>query len=160
LLPFVKAALNREPAGSIFSIPSLSSSLQSFGLQIPDLVLHQLSRRLLDDGLLEKRAGVIFVKNSNPSYPLYAGNQFVLDLAFDSIDRELAQYARDRFGLEAPPASTSWDNALLHFLKNETSLQPSRGRERKPVFSEPIRSPPFSALAASQSRFRTASMLI
>jgi hypothetical protein len=132
LLPFVKVALNRQPAGSIFSIPSLASSLQTFGLQIPDLVLQQLSRRLQDDGLLEKKAGAIFVKHSNPSSPAYAGKQFVLDQAFDSIDKELAQYARDRFvGLEAPPASTSWDNALLHFLKNETSLQPSRGQGKK-----------------------------
>jgi hypothetical protein len=133
LLPFVKVALQRQPNGSIFNIGSLASSLKSFGLHIPDLVLQQLAHRLENDRLLERNAGTIFIKHQNNPDATYAEKEIALDDAFDSIDKELAQYARERH-IEAPPASASWNDALLRFLKNQTSLQSTRRKEKgKPI---------------------------
>ena len=134
LLPFIKVALQRQPHGSIFSVNSLAASLKSFGLQVPDLVLQQLAQRLENDRLLETKAGTTFIKHLKTS-PAYADKEIILDNAFDRIDQELAQYARERYGIEAPPVSTSWDIALLHFLKDQTSLPSAR---QKPKNEKPL----------------------
>jgi hypothetical protein len=134
LLPFVKVALQRQPDGSIFNIGSLASSLRSFGLHIPDLVLQQLARRLENDRLLEINAGTTFVKHQKNPGAAYAEQEIALDVAFDNISIELAQYARERHKIDEPPVSGSWDEALLHFLKNQTSLQSSRRKAKgKPI---------------------------
>ena len=110
---------------------NLSSSLESLGLRIPTLVLEQPTPRLEKLGVVEWRAGTWFVKNI-PRLVSAGPADDVLDKAFDAIEKELAAFAQNLFEVNRPPYSPTWDDAIISFLKFETSSRsPDPGGETK-----------------------------
>src|SRR5215207_9774748 len=95
LIPFIRAGVEAQQNGAVLDIASLSSFLLSLGLHIPTLVLHQLTRRLEQAGALERRAGIYFVQHARLPESVRDADAFILDQAFDEIEREISQFAHE-----------------------------------------------------------------
>ena len=122
IVPFVVAGIS-EQAGSFLDLSRLSTFVGSLGIKIPIYVLEQLMPRLQKLDVIQwnnqarhflcvsqPQEGELPARNSPP----------ILNEAFDIIDGKLAEFAAAH-GVEKPPVSETWSDALISFLKLDSA---------------------------------------
>src|ERR1700745_2297188 len=92
--------------------------LRSFGLRIPVFVLKQLEQRLEELGAIEWNQQIDAFICRAPKEQLNA--TLNIDLAFDAIEEALSFFADGPYSVERPPASDTWSDALIEFLRSES----------------------------------------
>lgn len=119
LLPFLAAGVARQ-AGHLLELDRLSAYLGELGLRVPWYVLQQLVPRLEEQGIVEwnKAAHRHICNQAPPSGAKAADNSSNLEEAFKAFEQEFRSYAQAH-GVEKPPASQSWSDALIAFLKSD-----------------------------------------
>jgi len=115
LTPFVSAAIlkdNTEPV----EVERVAKNLAEFGLEIPLYAIEQMLPRLQRDGVVEwndvaKRwMPVPVVAKEKSQIPQ-------LPEAFGSLEVLISEYAKG-LGVDKPPLSETWADALISFLKD------------------------------------------
>lgn len=123
LIPFVVAAL-REQSGQILSLDALAANVASLGLKIPVYVLEQLVGRLVERGHVtwDKLSRKHFVVPIEASTDDEKVSNEQIEFAFDQIEPRLQAFAA-KHGINEPPLSSSWPDALITFLKSEQASE-------------------------------------
>jgi hypothetical protein len=92
--------------------------LRSFGLRIPVFVLKQLEQRLEKLGAIEWNQQIdAFICRASKEQLNATLN---IDLAFDALEEALSFFADGIYSVERPPASDTWSDALIEFLRSES----------------------------------------
>ena len=121
LLPFLTAGV-ADQAGNVLDINRLSGYLAALGLTVPLYVLLQLIPRLESLGVVEwnKTAHRHICKPQSrttaPSRPQVTD----LSEAFEAFEEQFSVYAQAH-GLDRPPLSASWSDALIAFLRSDAA---------------------------------------
>ena len=117
LTPFLSAAI-KEQSNQPVDIQTIVERVRRYGLDVPFYVVEQLLPRLAKQGVIEWNAV------AKAFIPCDLGNgieQFPsLPESFDAIEPALSEYAKSK-GISNPPLSSSWDEAIINFLKETYS---------------------------------------
>jgi hypothetical protein len=117
LIPFVIAGV-AEQDGDAIGWSRLQLFLRSFGLRIPVFVLKQLEQRLEKLGAIEWNPQINAFICKAPKEQV--DTTLNIDLAFDAIEEALSFFADRTYSVERPPASDTWSDALIGFLRSES----------------------------------------
>lgn len=118
LLPFVVSVVARDGGSHPVVDSVVADGLSELGLSVPVYAVGQLLGKLQKRGLLEwnsvsrtllPTAALITQPELNPP---------TLSSSFDTLEEKLASFA-DAYGFPKPPASSSWIDALINFLRSE-----------------------------------------
>lgn len=119
LLPFVIAGLEPQK-GKKLDLHRLSDSVSEIGLNIPIYVLEQLNRRLVEKNHVEwNKVSREFIVTNTEKIPEKEKIRIV-DTSFEKIEEGFSLFAREH-GIYSPPNSSTWSDALISFLKSETT---------------------------------------
>lgn len=133
LLPFLVAVISRDDASRPIELGAVADGLAQFGLKIPVYAIQQLLQRLNKRGLVEWNA---LAKAFIPTKALaeQAERTAPPDLteAFDQLETALGQFAA-RLGVDVPPHSQSWSDALISFLRSEGAREAIKAVKVKDV---------------------------
>ncbi len=125
LIPFVVAGLEPQQGGTL-DLDALSEYVMRLGLRIPVYVLEQLRPRLVaSNHITWDKQSRRYIALRQATEPHDSGNGPHIEIAFNSIDEGLAALAA-KYGLEKPPVSSSWSDALISFLKSESASEVMR----------------------------------
>lgn len=126
LLPFMAAGVAQQ-AGQLLELGKLSSYLQSLGLRVPLYALKQLVPRFEGLGLVEwNSAAKRHICKATPAGSVRApSDSSSLESSYGTIEDKFKAYASNK-SLSKPPASSSWSDALISFLRSETAANALR----------------------------------
>lgn len=118
LLPFVIAVVARDGCAHPVELSAVVEGLAELGLSVPVYAVGQLLGRLQRKGLLEWNA----VSRTYLPTPSLSSQRDIepptLSSSFDTLDGQIAAFA-ETHGFSKPPASSSWSDALINFLRSE-----------------------------------------
>ncbi len=118
LLPFVVAGLEAQQ-GNTLDLNLLSQYVARLGLSIPVYVLEQLRPRLVTGSHIAwDRSSRSYLVLQQTSVAEEIAEDPQIRNAFDSIEARFTIFA-ERHGLNKPPVSPSWSDAIIGFLKSE-----------------------------------------
>jgi hypothetical protein len=118
ITPFIAPYLNTI-AGKQIDIVAVQSFLKTtVGFDIPLYALEQVVPSLAKGGLAEYNSTTkrYLAKKTDASFDLAKSE---IETDFDQVEQQLRQFAKS-LGLDAPPASSTWGDALISFLKSRT----------------------------------------
>ena len=123
LLPFVVAVINRDGASQPIVLNTVADGLSEFGLKIPVYAVQQLLNRLNKRGLVEwNQIAKAFIPTRELAKQAEKAAPQALSESFDELEGALNAFARS-IGVDTPPHSPSWSDALIHFLRSESARE-------------------------------------
>jgi hypothetical protein len=124
--PFIAPYLHQIAGKQIDVVAAQSFLRTTIGFDIPLYALEQVVPSLVKEGLAEyNRATRVYIaKKADTSFDI-AKNEIETD--FDQVEAQLQRFAKG-LGVERPPSSATWGDALLAFLKSRA--EPNAG----PIF--------------------------
>jgi hypothetical protein len=94
--------------------------------KIPVYVLEQLRARLAaSDYITWDKSSRSYIVQRRAAEAQDGASSSQIGTAFDSIDERFVAFVT-KYGLEKPPVSSSWSDALISFLKSETASEVMR----------------------------------
>lgn len=131
LVPFVVAAL-RNQTGQFLNLDTLAANIASLGLKIPVYVLEQLTSRLVERGHVswDRLSRKYFVVPSIETAEDDKIGDLQMETAFEQIELRLQAFAAHH-GINQPPLSPSWADALITFLKSDQASEVLKSVELK-----------------------------
>ena len=135
ITPFIIPYLNKI-AGKQIDVAAVQTFLRTtIGFDIPLYALEQIVPSLVKAGLAEYNPTVklYFAKRSDTAFDIVKSE---IETDFDQIEQQLNRFAKS-VGLDTPPASSSWGDALISFLKNRAEPSPATVAKIKGALLDP-----------------------
>ena len=135
ITPFITPYLN-QIAGKQIDVQAVQNFLRTtIGFDIPLYALEQVIPSLAKAGLAEYHpaARLYFAKKTDASFDIVKSE---IETDFDQVEQQLSRFAVS-LGLDKTPASPSWGDALISFLKSRSEPTPTTVSKIKGALLDP-----------------------